>query len=85
MPVICRFFGIIIFMNWDDHSPPHFHAKYQDHEVLIEIQSGNVNGNMPGRALEMLQEWRRDNFSQLMENWDLAADHKPLKKLPVLE
>lgn len=23
MPEICRFFGIIIFLYWKDHNPPH--------------------------------------------------------------
>lgn len=25
MPEICRFFGIIIFLYWKDHNPPHIH------------------------------------------------------------
>ena len=85
MPVICRFFGIIIFMNWNDHNPPHFHAKYQDHEVLIDIESGNITGKMPRRALEMIQEWRQDNIKNLLEDWNLAAEHKQLKDLSPLE
>ena len=30
MPVISRFLGIIISMFWNDHAPPHFHAKYSE-------------------------------------------------------
>jgi hypothetical protein len=30
MPIISRFFGIVIFMFWREHAPPHFHAKYGD-------------------------------------------------------
>lgn len=37
MPVISRFFGIVIFMNFNGHHPPHFHARYQDQEVTVEI------------------------------------------------
>ncbi|MBM3861768.1 MAG: DUF4160 domain-containing protein [Verrucomicrobia bacterium] len=33
MPVISRFLGIVIAMYWDDHSPPHFHAKYSGYEI----------------------------------------------------
>jgi hypothetical protein len=46
MPEICRFYGIIIFMNYNDHDPPHFHARYEDQEVTIEIMSGIVKGQM---------------------------------------
>ena len=37
MPELCRFFGIIIRMYYNDHAPPHFHAVYGEDEVLIEI------------------------------------------------
>lgn len=57
MPEICRFYGIVIFMNYNDHDPPHFHARYQDQEVSIEIQTGVVRGKMSRRALRMLFEW----------------------------
>lgn len=36
MPVISRFFGVVIYMYWRDHVPPHFHARYQDREELLE-------------------------------------------------
>ena len=29
MPIISTFFGIMIRMFFDDHTPPHFHAEYQ--------------------------------------------------------
>jgi hypothetical protein len=28
MPEICRFLGIVVYMLYDDHLPPHFHAEY---------------------------------------------------------
>ncbi len=35
MPEISRFFGIIIFMYFDEHNPPHFHAKYNENRAII--------------------------------------------------
>ncbi|MHB8949377.1 MAG: DUF4160 domain-containing protein [Rhodoferax sp.] len=32
MPVISRFFGIIIRMFFSEHIPPHFHAEYAEHQ-----------------------------------------------------
>jgi hypothetical protein len=57
MPVISRFFGIVIYMYWRDHPPPHFHAKYQGQEVTIEIDTGKVTGHINPRALGLVQEW----------------------------
>ena len=44
VPVISRFFGIVITMYWDDHNPAHFHAKYGEYEAVVEIKSGIVSG-----------------------------------------
>ncbi|MHC4473302.1 MAG: DUF4160 domain-containing protein, partial [Planctomycetota bacterium] len=30
MPRISEFFGIAVYMYFDDHSPPHFHARYAE-------------------------------------------------------
>jgi len=57
MPTLSRFYGIVIFMNYNDHQPPHFHARYQDQEVLVEIDTGVVQGKMARRALQMIFEW----------------------------
>lgn len=46
MPIISRFFGIVIYMLWREHRPPHFHAKYGDEEVIVEIETGKVVGNI---------------------------------------
>jgi hypothetical protein len=39
VPEISRFFGIVIAMFYADHSPPHFHARYGEHRVIIAIES----------------------------------------------
>ena len=49
MPIISRFLGIIIAMYWDDHSPPHFHAKYAEYEITVGILTGIVEGIFPKR------------------------------------
>lgn len=38
MPEICRFYGIIIKMYFDDYPPPHFHAEYAEYEGMITIE-----------------------------------------------
>jgi len=35
MPEISRFFGISIKMYFGDHAPPHFHAEYGEHKVVV--------------------------------------------------
>lgn len=85
MPEISRFLGIIIYMLYDDHSPPHFHASYGDFRISVEIQSGLVLGEFPRRALNAVTEWCNLNEEALMENWRRAEKHEPLEKIPPLE
>ena len=85
MPVISRFFGIIIYMYWRDHVPPHFHAKYQDWEAAITIETGEVAGQLPRRALAMVEEWRQAHKGQLLENWKLSEQKKELRSIAPLE
>lgn len=42
MPRISYFYGIVIWMYWDDHNPPHFHATYGEFEILINITDFSV-------------------------------------------
>ncbi len=58
MPTISMFYGILIQMFWSDHAPPHFHALYAEHEVLIDIRTLDVlEDAMPRRALALILEW----------------------------
>ncbi len=75
MPEICRFYGIIIRMYFEDHSPPHFHAFYGSQEALIEISSSAVlAGNLQPRALGLVAEWTSLHRTDLEEAW-LRAKH----------
>lgn len=84
MPTISRFYGIVIFMNYNDHPPPHFHARYQDQEVIVEIETGIVQGKMSRRALQMVFEWSEKYKEELMRNWQLARERKSLSPIPPL-
>ena len=84
MPTISRFFGIVIFINYRDHAPPHFHARYGEDEVTVEIRGGAVTGSMSKRALRMVLEWADLHEDALIRNWQLACEHKPLEQVPPL-
>ncbi len=85
MPVISRFFGIVIFMFWREHAPPHFHAKYQDQEITVEIETGRVAGTMVPKAVTLIQEWRESHKDELLGDWRLAEQKKSLKRIAPLE
>ena len=84
MPEISRFYGIVIFMNYNDHNPPHLHARYQDQEVIVELQSGVVQGRMARRALRMVFEWSGRYRDELANDWELSRARKPIQPVPPL-
>ncbi len=85
MPVISRFLGIVIAMYWDDHAPPHFHAKYAEYEVTVNILTGVVEGKFPKRALRHVLEWYDLHREALIENWDLCQKDEAPKIIEPLE
>jgi hypothetical protein len=85
MPIISRFFGIVIYMLWREHRPPHFHAKYNDEEITVEIETGKVNGAMSKRALGLVQDWRELRKQDLMREWELVEQKKALFPIKPLE
>jgi hypothetical protein len=85
MPEISRFLGIVIAMFYRDHSPPHFHAIYGDYEVTVTIESGVVSGEFPKRALSHVLEWLELHKTELLKDWELAKERKPLNKINPLE
>ena len=60
MPTISRFYGIVVFMNYADHEPPHFHVRYQDQEVIIEIESDWSAGRCHDERCEWFLIGRRN-------------------------
>ncbi len=72
-------------MHWRDHPPPHFHARYGEEEVAIEISTGAVTGSMNRRALALLEEWRQLREQELLTDWSLAEQRRQLIPIPSLE
>jgi hypothetical protein len=85
MPEISRFYGIIIKMYFNEHNPPHFHIEYQDYEAIMNIETGEVIGNMSRRALNLVYDWLDQNKEALLENWKRIEERKPLNNIKPLD
>lgn len=71
MPVIFLLDGIRIEMYFNDHAPPHVHAKYAEHEVLITIREATVYaGYLPAKQLKQVQTYVNDNQEKLLTRWN---------------
>lgn len=86
MPQVSRFFGISIYMYYDEHNPPHFHAIYGKNEGQIGISPLSlIEGKLSGRVLGLAMEWGALHQKELLENWELMRADKPPRKIPPLK
>lgn len=65
-----------------EHNPPHIHAIYNEDVAAIDFMTGNVlEGELPPKALAMVQEWLQLHKDTLLEIWNTQE----FKKIPPLE
>lgn len=70
MPEISRFLGIVIYMYFNEHNPPHFHAEYNEFRASIGIENlGLIEGKLPAKVFSLVVEWAQEHQDELLENW----------------
>ncbi len=85
MPEISRFYGIVITLNYNDHAPPHFHARYGDHQAVIAIGGSLLAGALPPRAMALVLQWTGAHRAELLEDWERARAQLPLVPIAPLD
>jgi phosphomannomutase len=72
-------------MYYDEHNPPHFHARYGADSAAIEIATLRMReGSLPPRALGLVVEWAAMHQEELMANWDAARHDTPPARITPL-
>ncbi|MCX6549629.1 MAG: DUF4160 domain-containing protein [Acidobacteria bacterium] len=86
MPELCRFFGIVISMHYNDLAPPHFHARYGAERAALLVRDLRVlDGRLPPRVLGLVIEWAARHRDELLADWARAARQLPLVPIAPLE
>lgn len=84
MPVIARFYGIIIkmYFSQSEHGAPHFHAVYGEYNGVFRIDTLEmIEGDIPSRAQNLIAEWAKLYKNDLLAIWD----EQVFRHLPGLE
>ena len=82
MPIIARFYGILIKMYFKEHGVPHFHAIYGEFNGVFNVTTLEmIEGDMPARAAKMVKDWAKKYNQDLMEMWRTQE----YRQLPGLE
>lgn len=81
MPVIARFYGILIKMFFREHGVPHFHAVYGEYVGVFNARTLElIEGDLPARARRLVREWARRHRKELLEMWK-KQEYQPLPGL----
>jgi len=82
MATLALFYGIIVSIFYKDnrqHSVPHIHADYQGQSVVLSIPDGEIlAGDFPPRKLKLVRAWIEIHNEDLLANWELAVNGKPV-------
>ena len=83
MPVLSRFYGIIIRMYFlqSEHNPPHIHAIYNDGQGDAQEDGEVLEGHLPAKALALVREWLALHKDTLQTMWETQE----FQKIPPLE
>lgn len=82
MPVIARFYGILIKMYFREHGIPHFHAIYGEYFGVFDVATLEmIEGDLPARARKLIQEWAEPFKAELLRMWETQA----FRQLPGLD
>jgi len=77
MPEVCRFLGIVISMYFNEHNPPHFHIRYEEHRAVMNIKTLNIEaGHLPAKVRGLVEEWAEINQDELLAMWETKEFHK---------
>ena len=86
MPEISRFFGIVIAMYYNDHDPPHFHARYGAQKARFALDDLHmIDGNLGPRVRGLVVEWASQYQAELRQDWERARARRPLARIAPLE
>ena len=72
-------------MYYRDHGPPHVRAPYAGNEAQVALDTLEpIAGELPARALRLVQEWAALHRAELATNWRNAAARLPLPPIEPL-
>lgn len=85
MPVLSKFYGIIIRMAFSEAFGAHFHATYGDAEIVVGLSPLRIiQGDAPRRVRDLVLEWAQTHYLDLLHAWTRCATAKPVEPIAPL-
>jgi hypothetical protein len=85
MPVLAKFYGIVIRMLCVRALSARFHAIYGESELVVQISPLRiVAGVAPARVCDLVLEWARAHQKELLADWERCRQaERPLPIAPL--
>lgn len=78
MPVLSKFYGIVIRMLFDRALPARFHAFYQGEEAVVQIFPLHViSGALPPAVTDRVLVWAAAHRAELLADWQRCRLAQP--------
>ena len=79
MPVLSKFYGIVIRMLRAQGFAARFHAIYENTELVVGVRPLRIiQGDAPRRVRELVLEWAAQHQQELLIAWNRCAFRGPL-------
>ena len=73
MPVISRFYGIVIkmYLRQKEHNPPHIHAIYGEYIGMFSLSDGEMfEGDIPTKEQKLIKAFVLEYGEELLKMWE---------------
>lgn len=85
MPVLSKFYGIIIRMAFSQTAGARFHATYGDSELVVGLNPLRIiQGDAPARVQELVLEWAKSHYLDLLNAWQRCGSAQPAEPIAPL-
>lgn len=66
----------------NEHPPPHFHAKYAEHQAVIDIETLTISeGFLPMAKRRAVLAWAMPRQRQLLEAFEQTRKHEDVEPI----
>lgn len=84
MQEISRFYGMTVSICGKDHAAPHMHVQYQDMQMVMDLETGLMEGRFPPHGIALVQKWLEKYRSEIIKNWEIVLNDSTVKQVKPL-
>lgn len=78
MPILSKFYGIVIRMAFDQAAGARIHASYGSSEIVVGLNPLRIlQGDAPERVRALVLEWASAHYVELLDAWKRCAAAEP--------